>query len=175
MEAYIEIEYGAEKVEEYVTEILTLGVCSLFFKASFVSKGDKLSAFYDREGYRRLASISRLTTEEAFSIVLAVMKGVHQCEKHCIFAGQFQIDTECMFVDPQCAEVKLIYMPADKEQTLTQKTEGLLLHLREMCSEEANQYIDSALHLIKTEDYGYKALLYQIEKLRREAYLCSVR
>ena len=173
MNEYIEIKYAAEKVAEYVTELLTLGVCPLFLKASFISSGESLSASYQSEGFRPLTLLSTLSAEEALSIVLAVMQGVHQCEKHYIFAGQFEINTQCIFVDPLFSKVKLVYRPAEKEQTLLQKMELLLKELQKQCSEEGTSYLDSALSVFRNDDYGYKSLLHQLEKLRREAYLCG--
>lgn len=174
MNEYIEIDYRREELREYVMELLTLGICSLFLRGSFVSKGDIVTAAYLSEGYRPLDSLKHISTVDALSVVTALFAGAHQCEKHYIYADEFELDSGCIYVKKDFSDVRVIYIPAKNRTSMTEKSAALLQNLAEKCTREGAAYLKKASDMIREDEYGCKSVLHLLEKLGREAYLCGI-
>lgn len=174
MNEYIEVEYRKEELEEYVIELLTMGICSLFFRGSFICNRDVLTAAYLSDGYRRLDTLKQISAVDALSVAASLFMGAHQCEKHYIFADAFMVESACVYVKKDFSDVRLLYMPAKIVKSMTEKTADLLLYLADKCSSEGASYLQRASEMIREDRYGYKSVLHQLERLRQEAYMCGI-
>lgn len=169
------VNYEKTELPDYVAELLVMGVCSLFLKAGSVEKEEKLDISYVTEGFRSLDTISEFSTEEILSIGSDLLHGIYQSEKHCIFAEQFRIEEFCIFTDCGISQTKMIFIPAENNETAEEKIAALLEKLSERGTEEGAGYIEKAVSLLRGSRYGYKALMHRFENLRREVYLCGVK
>ncbi len=169
------VNYEKTELPDYVAELLVMGVCSLFLKAGSVEKEEKLDISYVTEGFRSLDTISEFSTEEILSIGSDLLHGIYQSEKHCIFAEQFRIEEFCIFTDCGISQTKMIFIPAENNETAEEKVAALLEKLSERGTEEGAGYIEKAVSLLRGSRYGYKALMHRFENLRREVYLCGVK
>ena len=73
MSGYLEVYYPSSGLASYVPDILTSGRCSLFFPAGFIQDEEKIKGIYRTEGYRKLSSLSTISTEDIFTIVLSIL------------------------------------------------------------------------------------------------------
>lgn len=174
MNEYIEIEYRKSEVQEYVIELLTLGICNLFLKGSFINSWDVLTASYQCEGYRRLDTMEWISAEDALSVVTALYMGVHQCGQYYIPDDSFEVESRYIYIRKDFSDVKVLYMPAQIGSSIAEKIADLLLHLADKCSQEGAVYLRKCSEIVREDRYGYKSVLHQLEKLRQEAYLCGI-
>lgn len=170
----IEIIYEEGQIHSYVTEILTMGLCSFFFRGSFVKSGGTCRGFFQTDGYRRLSSFKEFSTEDIFSIVIAVLQGVISSERHYIFSEEYEISFSTVFADKGLSSVKLVFAPAEERIPLPEKLVSLLKGLKVKGCSEGLSYIDSAVEFIEQNGFNDKAVLHHLENLRREVYLCSI-
>lgn len=174
MNGQIEWEYEHGRVKEYAVEILTLGLCDLFFREQFISERDYLIGSCQTEGYLCLASFRHLKTDEILQIMTGLLHGVYQAEKHYLFAEEFQLSQELIFVAPDFSRLKVLFVPDFEGISLKRKLMRLLTEFREKSTSQAAGYIENALDFMEQDEYGYKSILHHFENLRREVYLCGV-
>ncbi len=175
MSSYITVKYEKCKMKEYITELLTMGLCDLFLQAGFVEDGEQLIGHYRTDGYRSLDSVSEITAEESLSVMIQLFRGIYQCEKHCLFENLFRLDPCRLFVNEDFSKVKTVFIPEEEEKPLTEKLADVISFLGEKGTEESAGYTERARNLILKDEYGYKAQVHHLENLRREVYLCGVK
>lgn len=168
------VSYDRKKFPDYVAELLVMGVCSLFLKAGSVEKEETLEISYVTEGFRPLDTIAEFSTEEILAIGSELLHGIYESEKHCIFAERFQIEECCIFTDFSVSQVKMIFIPAENNESAEEGIAHLLESLSRRGTDEGKGYIQKAVSILRSNRYGYKALMHQFENLRREVYLCGV-
>lgn len=174
MSGYLEVYYSSSGLASYVPDILTSGRCSLFFPAGFIQDAEKIKGIYRTEGYRKLSSLSTISTEDIFTIVLSILHGVHQSEKLYLFQEMFELCGESVYVDKYFATVKLIFIPAAGQTSLQKKLVDLLFALKKKGNEEGYGYIDDGIRFLQENQFGYRAAIHHLESLRKEVYLCSI-
>lgn len=178
MSGYREVQYRRGEPAEYVADILTLGAAELFLPVSFTedaeSTEDGFTGVWRTEGYRRLAAVRSMDTEDILSTVILLLRGMRQSEKLYLFAEIFEIDADIVYVDKSFSAVKLVFMPRRTAQSPEEKIVMLLRQLREKGSEEGRGYIDNAVCFLRENQYGIQAAIHHLETLRKEVYLCSI-
>lgn len=175
MNSHAVMEYSKTQIDEYVAELLTLGICDLFFKTVFVEQEDKIMLNCQTEGFKSLDSMSELSTEEILSVAVSLLHGFYQSESHFLFTELFSLHPRWIFTDRSFSQIKMIFVPAEKKEPFPLKMDQLLKELKSKCHGEGTGYIDSACNFILEDEYGYKSLIHQLENLRREVYLCGVK
>ncbi len=181
MNGQMEVKYGKQDMPEYVRDILTAGASRLFLPAGFVEEDELLFGHFRTEGYRNLSAVRKLETENILAVILAILHGIWQTERIYLFSEMYQIRADCIYVDRQYTDVRMVYVPAGwakksemPEETLTEKLEKLLETMRGSGSRQSGPYIDKVISFLQ-ENWGYKALVHRLEELRREVYLCGVK
>lgn len=174
MNSYMTVRYGQEEIADYIVEILSLGLCSLFLPAGFVEEAGVRTCSYKTEGYRPLSSVSSLPTEAILSVAISLLHGAYECEKHCIFSEDFTTEMDCIFVDQGFNRIKMIYRKKAEDTGFSKDLAALLMALSEKGTAAGKGYIENAAEFLVSDEYGYKAQLHHLENLRREVYLCGV-
>ena len=112
----VEVSFEKSEATDYVLEILSLGICSLFFPMSFVQEQGKLTGCCETEGFRCLTSFTELGTGDILHIASAILRGAGQAEERYIFSELYQIEPCCVYVDKTFVQVKLVFQPARQQK-----------------------------------------------------------
>lgn len=177
MSGRLEVIYGKQEIPEYVRDILAAGASRLFLPAGFVEEGELLSGHFRTEGYRKLSSMGDIGTENIFSVILGILRGVWQTERIYLFSEMYEIFPDCIYVKQGYTDIRMVYVPSEIQKppkSLTEKLEALTEYLRKHGSQESWPYMDKVIAFLGG-DWGHRALVHRLEELRREVYLCSVK
>lgn len=175
MTGNIEIIYENHKLENYIMDMLTLKTCKLFLPAAFIKTEESVIASYQTEGCCRLSGLREIDTEDILSIVLSLLLGIDDAQRHYIFPNEYEINEESIFVQKGLHQAKVVFIPEKKDIPLADKIAVLLEELKETAHEEGKEYLDDAITFIRQDTYGSKAVIHHLEKLRKEVYLCGVK
>lgn len=175
MNRYLEMKYEKAELAEYVAELLSLGLCDLFLPVGFVDTQAGVIGTYRTEGFRPLSAVAEFSTEEILSAAIKLLHGVYQSEKHGIFAEDFALSEDCLFVDQSFQRVRMVFRKEQDSRTFSEKLAALLETMQKKGCAEGAVYIENAAAFLKTDQYGYQAQLSYLENLRREVYLCGVK
>lgn len=170
----IEVNYEENVLHTYVMEILTLGLCSFFFKGSFIRSEASLLGTFETKGFRKLSSLNEIGTEDILTIAISILQGAVKGEQHYIFSDEYEIDVNTVFVDKSISAVKVIYLPSAEKTELSAKIGHLLRLLKGRCAEEGRAYLDNAIDFIENSGFNDQSVVHHLENLRREVYLCSI-
>lgn len=175
MSGSLEMKYENHKLENYIMDMLTLETCKLFLPAAFIKTEKEVIASYQTEGYGRLSDLKEIETEDIFNIVLSLLEGVDDAEHHYIFANEYEINTESVFVQKGMHKAKVLFIPEKRDRPLEEKIAALLEELKENAHEEGKEYLEDAINFIGQNTFGSKAMTHHLEKLRKEVYLCGIK
>ena len=175
MRGNVEIFYEKGEMEEYVSEILTLGLCDLFFCGSFLEKDGGRLGCYKTEGFHLLSSVTEMDTGDVLLAAAGILRGIRQAEQRYICPELYRIDEETVFTDRGISQIKLIFRIDTEKQPAERKLSEYLRCLRKKSRPEGLAYVDAAVELVEKEEFGYRAAIRRLEELRREVYLCDVR
>ena len=98
MTANIEIIYENHKLENYIMDMLTLKTCKLFLPAAFIKTEENVIASYQTEGCCKLSSLKEIDTEDILSIVLSLLLGIDDAQRHYIFPNEYEINRDRILV-----------------------------------------------------------------------------
>ena len=171
----VEVSFEKSEATDYVLEILSLGICSLFFPMSFVQERGKLTGCCETEGFRCLTSFTELGTGDILHIASAILRGAGQAEERYIFSELYQIEPCCVYVDKTFVQVKLVFQPARQQKTTAEQTAQLLRYMGKRCGVEGAVYAENAAEIVQSDGYGLRSRLHRLENLRREVDLCGIR
>lgn len=175
MTANIEIIYENHKLENYIMDMLTLKTCKLFLPAAFIKTEENVIASYQMEGCCKLSSLKEIDTEDILSIVLSLLLGIDDAQRHYIFPNEYEINRDRILVQKGLHQAKLVFIPEKQDISMADKIAFLLEELKETAHEEGKEYLDDAIAFIRKDTFGSKAVIHHLEKLRKEVYLCGVK
>ncbi len=175
MRGNVEIFYEKGEMEEYVSEILTLGLCDLFFCGSFLEKDGGRLGCYKTEGFHLLSSMTEMDTGDVLLAAAGILRGIRQAEQRYLRPELYRIDEETVFADRGISQIKLIFRIDTEKQPAERKLAEYLRCLRKKSRPEGLAYVDEAVDLVEKEEFGYRAAIRRLEELRREVYLCDVK
>ncbi|MEG1163592.1 MAG: DUF6382 domain-containing protein [Anaerovoracaceae bacterium] len=170
----LEIKYHGNVMEQYVRDILTLGFCRCFFPVCFVRSGEELMGNYKISGYRNVACIKEIAIGDILHLLTSLIYDIEDCEKHLLFCDEYEITKDTIFVDKGFNDVKMIYIPSEKEMTGPEKILELVDYLKEKASKDGQKYMDGVIKMIGEEDCNYGTLVHNMETMGQEVYLCGI-
>ena len=170
----LEIMFEKDDLEQYVIEVLTLGFCKSFLPVCFVKSSETLAANYNVSGYRKLSSIKNIAIGDLLNIVIGILHGMFDGEKHLLFSDEYEINDDTVFVDKGYSNIKMIYIPSKEESTGPEKIISFLNIILRKSSKEGEKYIKNIIDKILEVDFTYYGLINQIEEMRQEIYLCGI-
>lgn len=174
MNGNLEIRYDKHELKCYVEDLLSLGVCRLFLPAAFITEERGILASYKADGFKKLAGFSQISTEAVFGIVIALVEGVRDAERHYIFSQDFEISMGNVYVNRQFSQVKMVFLPTEKDVPLEEKLVSLLAALKGVVPDEGAAYLDDAIDFIGKGGFGCQGLLHHLGSLRKEVLMCGI-
>ncbi|MGN0659307.1 MAG: hypothetical protein ACI4LA_06840 [Emergencia sp.] len=170
----MEMRYNAEELEEYVVDILTMGLSQMFLPAGFVREENILIASFRTEGYRPLSAIVEMHTEDVLKAALSLLQGAGQGEKVYLLPEYYEVRSDCIFVDKGFDRVRMIFVPSETPLSFSEKLADLLDDLKERSHEEGRRYVEDAAEYVRRHPWSSRSVRHHLETLRREVYLCGV-
>lgn len=175
MTGNIELKYEKYKLENYIMDMLTLETCKLFLPAAFIQTEEDVIASYRTEGFCKLSALKEFETEDLLSIIISLLEGIDDAQRHYIFPDEYVMNDESIYVQRDLRQIKMIFIPEKEERLLNDKIAALLEYLKEKGTEEGREYIEDAIAFVRQNTFGSKAVIHHLQTLRKEAYLCGVK
>ncbi len=175
MTGNMELKYQKYKLENYIMDMLTLETCKIFLPAAFIQTEEEVIASYRTEGFCNLSTLKEIETEDLLSVVLSLLEGIDDAQRHYIFPNEYVVNDESVYVQKDLHQAKLIFIPEKEDIALNDKIVALLENLKEKGTEDGKEYMEDAIAFVRQNTFGGRAVIRHLEKLRKEVFLCGVK
>ena len=169
MADFEKINYIDKGLKKYEVDILTLGLCDIFFRASFVEEKSKVKGIFDCRGYEKLSDVEKISAETGFHLFASMAKNALQAEKHCMFSENFEMREENCFVDLEKVDMKFLYLRDNGKKNFKDKMLKLMCVVLEKVDVNERDLFQRAMDVVGNSKGGFKPMIGHIEALEREA------
>ena len=95
-------------------EPLLCGKCEAFLPASMISGKEGVRLCFQTDGYKRLASLKRLTALQILDVVGKVMQNMKLCREYLYYPEDYVLSPDTVYCSNE-GKVRFLYLPSDRK------------------------------------------------------------
>ncbi len=164
LSSHVEKRYEKNKLEQYIVDILSLGLNENFFPPSIVNSGDEILVSYDTSGYTKLSSIESLNLIELLWIIKNIVKIIKKCENNFILLSKYKMSSDEIYLDEKNKIVKIIYDADDRHKNIAKILMNIAIDFENKINGDYIFY-DKLVEILKKEKVDTRSIIKNISYL----------
>jgi len=168
------IRYKDGQMPAWIMEQLSMETMKVFFPVSFMKEETCIAAVFQTDGYRPLAHIHNLSTEDMFQMFCQLLAEMENNEKHYLFPDCYCIDENTVYFDSLKNRVKMVFLPCEEALHGKEQLRSLVLVCKDLVSEEGKHFLEDFAKLLEKAELNYRSAIHHCELMQQEIYVCDI-
>ena len=156
-------------------EILLTGKCKGILPVNMISGGSLQRGIYNIAGYRKISSLDKLDSWQVLHIVEKVLECIEICRDYLIFPDEYVVSAETLYVCEDMSDVKLLYIPSEKNCSEDMHILMFIYSLRRRTTENGKTYLDTLGKMLECSNIRLPKVMAFIRELKHEVNLYEIK
>ncbi len=163
--------FNREDIIEYQVEMIAKNILPGIIGLEVRERDAEVKLAYQITGLVTLVEYlhnQTITATELLALMERVVVVLQECKNYFLSETAFCLNANYLYVNPESAEVALIYLPVELKQDLVSNLKVFFVNLVTNLAnlEQAGDFVPQVLQLVKTEGFNLLEFRQQLKKLK---------